>query len=252
MMKQCPKCGCRDFSVTLTVTQTWDVDEVGRLLRCTDDCKEVTHLPDDDDIWACKRCGHSARGALFTTHAPMGIPMEENYVKAWNETGVKTERMVTEWCSHCEREVRFPWDLARNGHEAKCPQCGNSIFLCNRCRRDPNCSNTDYDADTGLCKCSFRKKYPELSKYDESNEFWLEMEPTSKCERHLDVIGIHFEVEGRCYSCFTMTRNVIEALCVFFAAHQHITYDMLVEASDYSRGFSTSFGHKHRNHKKEE
>jgi len=64
-MKKCPRCGAMSFCVTAHVTQDWVVDENGDFLRCIDDCLEVTHFPDDDDIWDCNNCGYSAPGKVF-------------------------------------------------------------------------------------------------------------------------------------------------------------------------------------------
>lgn len=67
-MKKCPKCGCQSFNVTAHVTQDWVVDEYGNFLRCEDDCVEVTHRPDDEDVWNCANCGYSASGKEFNIH----------------------------------------------------------------------------------------------------------------------------------------------------------------------------------------
>lgn len=65
MPKRCPKCGSQVFSVTAHVTQDWEVDQDGDFLRCTNECVETTHRPDDDDIWTCAKCGHEAPGKDF-------------------------------------------------------------------------------------------------------------------------------------------------------------------------------------------
>lgn len=64
-MKKCPICGGTTFRATAHVTQDWEVDENGNFQDCIDDCLEVTHFPDDDDIWDCANCGYSAAGAKF-------------------------------------------------------------------------------------------------------------------------------------------------------------------------------------------
>ena len=63
--KICPKCGGRKFLVTAHVTQDWIVDEDGDFLKCVNECVEVTHRPDDDDIWQCDTCGYDAAGSEF-------------------------------------------------------------------------------------------------------------------------------------------------------------------------------------------
>lgn len=50
-MKRCPKCGADSFFVTVHVAQDWCVDGDGEFLECANDCIEITHKPDDDDIW---------------------------------------------------------------------------------------------------------------------------------------------------------------------------------------------------------
>ncbi len=66
-MKRCPRCGAQTFCVTAHVTQDWVVDENGDFLQSLNDCLEVTHFPDDDDIWDCNNCGYSAAGRVFNT-----------------------------------------------------------------------------------------------------------------------------------------------------------------------------------------
>ena len=34
-------------------------------MECLDECAQVTHEPDDQDLWTCANCGHSAEGATF-------------------------------------------------------------------------------------------------------------------------------------------------------------------------------------------
>ena len=64
-MKRCPKCGYERFLVTAHVTQDWEVDEYGNWIQTTNDCVEVTHTPDDDDIFECAQCGYDAPGRDF-------------------------------------------------------------------------------------------------------------------------------------------------------------------------------------------
>lgn len=64
-MKRCPKCGNTTFAVTAHVTQDWLVDSNGDFLAEIENCTEVTHEPDDDDIWMCAVCGHDAAGSEF-------------------------------------------------------------------------------------------------------------------------------------------------------------------------------------------
>lgn len=63
--KVCPICGSHEFLVTAHVTQDWVVNGDGDFLACTDECTEVTHKPDDEDIWVCSVCGHDGSGEDF-------------------------------------------------------------------------------------------------------------------------------------------------------------------------------------------
>lgn len=68
-MHICPNCGGLEFSVTAHVAQDWTVNYVGDLMTCTKECSEVIHEPDDDDLWSCTNCGHSAAGKEFAETA---------------------------------------------------------------------------------------------------------------------------------------------------------------------------------------
>lgn len=63
--KKCPKCGSTEFIVTAHVTQSWRVDANGDFLNSVTECDEVTHKPDDDDIWSCATCKFEAAGREF-------------------------------------------------------------------------------------------------------------------------------------------------------------------------------------------
>ena len=66
-MKICPKCGGREFITTAHVIEEWIVDSDGNYLDtyCTGD---VTHTPDDDNIWQCNNCGYDAAGTEFNVY----------------------------------------------------------------------------------------------------------------------------------------------------------------------------------------
>lgn len=56
---------------------------------------------------------------------------------------------VTEFCSECESEVTFGWDVGQNGFKAYCPVCGSRLMLCDECiHKNGIC---DYDSGTGKC-----------------------------------------------------------------------------------------------------
>ena len=62
---RCPVCGGTVFCATAHVTQDWQLNEMGTFQACLNDCIEVTHYPDVEDMWDCKQCGHSAPGREF-------------------------------------------------------------------------------------------------------------------------------------------------------------------------------------------
>ena len=63
--RACPRCGCTEFLVTAHVAQGWRVGPDGDFIECTNECEEVDHQPDDEDVWACAKCGYDAAGADF-------------------------------------------------------------------------------------------------------------------------------------------------------------------------------------------
>ena len=64
-MKRCPMCGHDLFVVTAHVTQDWVVDAAGDFVAVSADCIDVTHRPDDEDIWECESCRFSDAGKAF-------------------------------------------------------------------------------------------------------------------------------------------------------------------------------------------
>ena len=64
-MKRCPMCGGNEFLVTAHVVQGWVVDENGQFVEVLDDCEMVTHRPDDDDLWMCRKCAYEELGKRF-------------------------------------------------------------------------------------------------------------------------------------------------------------------------------------------
>lgn len=64
-MKKCPKCGNETFYVTAHIVQDWEVDSCGDYLKTVEDCVEVTHFPQDDDLWECTGCGYNDEGSKF-------------------------------------------------------------------------------------------------------------------------------------------------------------------------------------------
>lgn len=64
-MKKCPKCGAETFYATAHVTQDWKMDRNGNYIETEDDCIEVTHYPEDEDIWTCANCYYEDSGIAF-------------------------------------------------------------------------------------------------------------------------------------------------------------------------------------------
>lgn len=64
-MKRCPNCEGQRFVVTAHVTQSWEVDKNEMFVSCLEDCIDIIHRPDDDDIWECYDCGYEATGKEF-------------------------------------------------------------------------------------------------------------------------------------------------------------------------------------------
>ena len=66
---RCPKCGGSRFYATAHVTQDWELDAKGFFVDSVNNCVEVTHAPDAEDLWECKKCGYNAEGMEFITMA---------------------------------------------------------------------------------------------------------------------------------------------------------------------------------------
>ena len=56
----CPKCRGDKFHTTAHVAQVWEVDGLGNFISAFDNSLEVTHYPNDDNIWKCVGCGIDA------------------------------------------------------------------------------------------------------------------------------------------------------------------------------------------------
>lgn len=57
----CPN-GCEDatFVTTAHVMQDWEVDALGNYIEVATDCLEVTHRPNNANVWTCNCCGAEA------------------------------------------------------------------------------------------------------------------------------------------------------------------------------------------------
>lgn len=62
---RCPACGSERFVVTAHVTQDWEIDHNGIFQNVLNACVEITHHPDESDIWNCANCVYSGTGKQF-------------------------------------------------------------------------------------------------------------------------------------------------------------------------------------------
>ena len=62
---QCPQCGGTCFSATAHVTQIWMLCGSGKFMESISNCVDVTHQPNDDDLWECLNCEFKAAGVKF-------------------------------------------------------------------------------------------------------------------------------------------------------------------------------------------
>ena len=69
---QCPKCSGKTFTSTAHVAQEWMLDEHGDFMESISHCTDVTHKPDDDDLWECLGCDYSAAGSMFRVGGEQG------------------------------------------------------------------------------------------------------------------------------------------------------------------------------------
>lgn len=55
------------------------------------------------------------------------------------------EKLLSEYCPHCEQEFTVEWDINTDGWIVYCPHCGYKTYMCNMC--DPN----NMQCDTNNC-----------------------------------------------------------------------------------------------------
>lgn len=66
-MMVCPN-GCdAGFSTTAHVMPLWKVDAQGNFQEILEDCLQVTHVPEYENVWECTKC--SAEGKVFFAKA---------------------------------------------------------------------------------------------------------------------------------------------------------------------------------------
>jgi len=60
-MKACPKNpDHKTFTTTAVVCQDWLVDGEGNFIEVREECSQVYHHPQPDNIWECDECGEEA------------------------------------------------------------------------------------------------------------------------------------------------------------------------------------------------
>lgn len=64
-MKKCPNCGYERFITVAHVIQKWLVDKDGDFEEVVSEWIEVTHKPNDYNVWPCFHCGYAGGGYQF-------------------------------------------------------------------------------------------------------------------------------------------------------------------------------------------
>ena len=60
---------------------------------------------------------------------------------------------VVEFCSECENENEFRWDVDVDGYKAYCPHCGAVLMLCDECTHRNDTPIKCYQKDTPINEC---------------------------------------------------------------------------------------------------
>lgn len=69
------------------------------------------------------------------------------------------EKYVVEWCSECEHENEFRWDVKTMGYKAYCPHCGSVLMLCDECIHSDDTPLKCYNQNTKINECVRSKEY---------------------------------------------------------------------------------------------
>lgn len=64
------------------------------------------------------------------------------------------KKFVVEYCSECEHENEFRWDVETFGYQAYCPHCGAVLMLCDECRHSENTPLKCIDVTTPIFECA--------------------------------------------------------------------------------------------------
>lgn len=115
----CRHCGNDTFIVTAHVTQDWIVNNRGEFCECLKDCVEITHAPNDDDVWECQNCGADDPVVLRENEYPVIIPMADfkRYEKLLQQDTVDYQKEGITAYSCLQRWTARIDDLSDNSHE---------------------------------------------------------------------------------------------------------------------------------------
>lgn len=71
-----------------------------------------------------------------------------------SETNKAAIEYVVEFCSECENESEFRWDVDVDGYKAYCPHCGAVLMLCDECMHRDDTPIKCYQTDTPIHECT--------------------------------------------------------------------------------------------------
>ena len=64
------------------------------------------------------------------------------------------EKFVVEYCSECEHENEFRWNVEEFGYKAYCPHCGAVLMLCDECNHSDDKPLKCGDVTTPVLECA--------------------------------------------------------------------------------------------------
>lgn len=71
------------------------------------------------------------------------------------------EKYIVEYCSECDNENEFRWDVEEEGFKAHCPHCGAVLMLCDECVHREDAPIRCYDKHTPMDECmrTYRRRF---------------------------------------------------------------------------------------------
>ena len=111
-----------------------ELDETGTFQKCLNDCVEVTHFPDKDDIWDCKKCGYSSAGRALLFVQQL-IPVDNVVPDQIHIDSVRPCRILAATAGYVVPSLELPiylglnllgghlfrWDVFRHSHSPTDP-----------------------------------------------------------------------------------------------------------------------------------